>query len=235
MWIRNYFAWALLLIAVAAQADETAIRKNLTAKLPNARIEHVVKTPYAGLYEVYFDNQIAYTDKDASFMIVGYLIDVPSGQNVTHMRLRKLTAIPVASLPFDLAIKMVKGSGKRQLVVFSDPLCPHCRRLEQELSGLTDVTIYTFLYPIEQLNRGATERARQVWCAPNRAKAWEELLLRNVMPPPAPAGCNDPIARIAEIGAKHGFAATPTLVFADGAVVQQRLPAAQIERLMNER
>ncbi len=224
----------LLLAAVAVQADEAAIRKKLAARLPAARVEHVVKTAYGGLYEVYFDNQIAYTDKDGSFMIVGYLIDVPTGQNVTHMRLRALTAIPFASLPLQLAIKSVKGNGKRQLVVFSDPLCPHCRKLEQELAGLTDVTIYTFLYPLENVNRGATERARQIWCAPNPAKAWEESLLKNVVPPAAAAGCQDPIARIAEVGNKHSFNATPTLVFGDGAVVQRQLPAAQIERLMKE-
>lgn len=234
MRIRTLFAGGLLLLATAVQADEAAIRKALAAKLPNARIEHVVKTTYGGLYEVYFDNQIAYTDKDGSFMIVGYLIDVGSGQNVTHLRMRKLTAIPFGSLPLQLAIKSVKGSGKRQLAVFSDPLCPHCRKLEQELAGLTDVTIHTFLYPIEQLNRGATERSRQIWCAPDPARAWQDFVLKNVMPPPAAAKCEDPIARIAEIGARHGFNATPTLVFSDGAVVQRQLPAAQIERLMKE-
>lgn len=234
MRFRYFLAGVALLLATAVQADEAAIRKALAAKLPNARVDHVVKTAYGGLYEVYFDNQIAYTDKDGSFMIVGHLIDVSSGQNVTHMRLRKLTAIPLASLPLELAIKSVKGNGKRQLVVFSDPLCPHCRKLDQELAGLTDITVHTFLYPIEQLNRGATERSRQIWCAPDRAKAWEAFVLKNVPPPPAAAGCQDPIAKIAEIGARHGFNATPTLVFADGAVVQRQLPAAQIERLLKE-
>jgi len=223
-----------LAAAVAVQADESTIRRTLSAKLPAARIEHVVKTPYPGLYEVYFDNQIAYTDKDGSFMIVGYLVDVSSGQNMTHLRMRKLSAIPFSSLPFNLAIKSVKGNGKRQLVIFSDPLCLHCRKLEPELASLTDVTLYTFLYPVEQLNRGATSRARQIWCAANPARAWEDFMLRNVTPPEAPASCNDPIAKIAEIGARHSFIATPTLVFADGAVVQRQLAAAQIERLMNE-
>ena len=225
---------ALLASALVAQADESVIRRNLSARLPSARIDQVTKTPYAGLYEVYFDNQIAYTDKDGSFMIVGYLVDVASGQNLTHARLRKLTAIPFSTLPLGLAIRTVRGNGKRQLVVFSDPLCPYCRKLEQELASLTDVTIHTFLYPIEHLNRGATALARQIWCAAKPAKAWEDLMLKNIAPPQAPAACQDPLARIAEIGARHSFTATPTLVFADGAVVQRQLPVAQVERLMNE-
>ena len=56
--------------------------------------------------------------------------------------------VDFASLPFDHAIMTVQGNGSRKLAVFADPYCPYCRTLERRLSELSDVTIYTFLFPI---------------------------------------------------------------------------------------
>ena len=222
---------ALSCFSLSALADEAAIRRALEGKV-GAPIEQVVKTAYPGLYEVVFNKQIAYTNEDGSFLLVGNLVDVNSGRNLTQQRLRNLTAISFAALPLDLAIKSVHGRGTRTLAVFSDPLCPFCQKLELELAKLKDVTIYTFLTPFEQQHPGASAKSRAIWCAPDRAQAWQAFMVKAVQP--APRKCADPIAKLVELGDKYGFNSTPTLIFADGAVVQRTLTAAQIERLMNE-
>lgn len=222
---------ALFFFCLPARADEAAIRHALEGKV-GSPIEHVAKTAYPGFYEVYFNKQIAYTNEDGSFLLVGNLVDVKSGQNLTQQRLRSLTAIPFASLPLELAIKRVRGKGTRVLAVFSDPLCPFCAKLEHELAKLDDVTIYTFLTPFEHLHPGATEKSRAIWCATDRAKAWQAFMEKAVQP--AARKCDDPVARLVELGDKYGFNSTPTLVFADGAVVGRALGAPQIERLLHE-
>ena len=222
---------ALSIFCLSALADEAAIRRALEGKV-GSPIEHVVKTAYPGFYEVYFNKQLAYTNEDGSFLIVGHLVDIKSGQNLTQQRLRKLTAIAFSSLPLDLAIRTVHGKGTRALAVFSDPLCPFCKNLEKELAKVSDVTIYTFLMPLEQLHPGATQMAQAIWCAPDRAKAWQFFMDRAEQP--AARKCDDPVARLVELGDKYGFNSTPTLVFADGAVVGRALSVAQIERLMKE-
>ena len=231
--MRNIFLLCAALACSAAFADEASVRKLMESKFPNAKISNVAKTVYGGLYEVYFDNEIVYTDEQVSFVLVGNLIDARTPQNVTQQRLRKLTAINVKEIPLDLGIRKVKGNGKRQLIVFSDPMCPYCQRLERELEKLNNVTVYVMLYPVEAKFKGTTELSKQIWCSSDRGKAWDDWMLRKVAPT-ARAACKDPIARLEQVGGKLNINNTPTLIFADGGIIPGMVPAAQIEKYLNE-
>lgn len=215
-----------------ARASEQEVMKRVKAKFPQSFVEKVFPTPYQGLYEVLMDNKLFYTDAQVSYILVGNLIDVNSSQNLTQQRLRKLTAVDWKVLPLDLAIRKVKGDGSRRLAVFSDPMCQHCIVQEKELARITNVTIYTFLYPTERLHKGATARAQAVWCSQDRAKAWDELMLNRIDPKAKP--CRDPIRKIEEIGTRLKIDATPTLIFADGTVVSGGITAAQVEKLLSD-
>jgi thiol:disulfide interchange protein DsbC len=223
---------AALYAAAPVLADEEAVIKRVRERFPQSFVEKVFRTPYPGLYEVLMDSKLFYTDEQVSYILVGNLVDVKSSQNLTQQRLRKLTAIDWKELPLDLAIKKVKGDGSRRLAIFSDPLCQHCVTQEKEFAKITNVTIYTFLYPIERLHKGATDRSRAIWCSPDRAKAWDELLLNRVEPKAKP--CADPIKKIEAAGAKLKVSVTPTLIFGDGTVVSGGIHAQQVEKLFAE-
>lgn len=214
-----------------AYANEAEIKKTLEAKFPQAKVDKVTKTPYFGLYEVFMDKQLFYTDEKVSYIFLGNIIDAKTNQNITQQRLAKLTAIPFDTLPLDLAIKTVRGNGSRKVAVFSDPDCPFCRRLEKELANVTDVTIYTFLYPIPSLHPDAAEKAKAVWCSPDRVKAWDDLMLRGIAPS-APASCANPVDKLMALGEKHRIFGTPTLIFPDGTVVPGAVPLAQLEKML---
>jgi thiol:disulfide interchange protein DsbC len=231
-WLRSILCAACLLYTCAAGAAEQEVMKRVRERFPQSYVEQVFTTPYPGLYEVLMDNRLFYTDEQVSFVMVGNLIDVKTSANLTQQRLRKLTAVEWKDLPLDLAIKKVKGDGTRRMAVFSDPLCPHCITQERELAKITNVTIYTFLYPIERLHKGATERSRAIWCAPDRAKAWDDVLLRGLDPKGRP--CPDPVKKVEALGSKLKISATPTLIFADGTVVTGGVPAQQVEKLLIE-
>jgi thiol:disulfide interchange protein DsbC len=221
------------LLAGNAWADEASLRKAIETAYPKMNVQSVSKTPYGGLYEVFLDGQIIYTDEKFSFLIVeGRLVDPKSKRDVTSERLEELTRVDFSSLPLNEAIKVVKGNGSRKLVVFSDPDCPFCKRLEQqELANITDVTIYTFLYPLEQLHPDAADKSKAIWCAPNRAQAWENWILRGQLPQGA-ANCETPLARNAALGRKLAITSTPTLIFADGSRLLGAYPAAEIEKAL---
>jgi thiol:disulfide interchange protein DsbC len=140
-----------------------------------------------------------------------------------------LNRVEFSSLPLDLAIRKVKGTGERKLAVFSDADCPFCAKLETELKGIDNVTIYTFLYPIDQLHPDAARKSRAIWCAPDRAKAWDDFFVSGKLPDNA-GDCKHPVQATAELGRKLRVNATPTLVFADGSVIPGALPAAQLEQ-----
>jgi thiol:disulfide interchange protein DsbC len=221
----------LTLFAVSgAQADVASVKKAVQAKFPDAGQIEVTKTSYADLYEVFAGGQLFYTDDAVTFFMLGNMVDAKTMKNVTEERKQKLSAIKFDSLPLDLAIKSVRGSGKRKVAVFSDPDCPFCKRLEKELTNVTDVTIYTFLYPIASLHPDAAGKAKAIWCAGDRVKAWDNLMQHGVLP--ESKNCETPLEEVQALGQKHRVNGTPTLVFADGRVVPGAIQAAQFEKYL---
>jgi thiol:disulfide interchange protein DsbC len=218
-----------------AIADEASVKKAVEAAYPKFKVEKVTKTPYAGLYEVFMGGQIIYTDEKLTFLIAeGRLVDPKTKKDITGERLEELTRIDFSSLPLDQAIKVVKGNGSRKLVVFSDVDCPYCKRLERnEIANITDVTVYTFLYPIEQLHPDAANKSKLIWCAKDRVKAWENWILRDQLPGTA-ATCDVPIEKIGQLAKKIGVTSTPTLIFADGKRMLGAQPYKEIERMLSE-
>ena len=216
-----------------AIADEASVKKAVEAIYPKFKVESVTKTPYAGLYEVFMGGQIIYTDEKMTFLIAeGRLVDTKTKKDITGERMEELTKIDFASLPLNQAIKVVKGNGSRKLVVFSDVDCPYCKRLEQnELTNITDVTIYTFLYPIAQLHPDSANKSKSIWCASNRVKAWEDWILNNQLPKTT-GSCDVPLEKIGELARSIGVTSTPTLIFADGKRMLGAQPYKEIERAM---
>lgn len=219
------------LIAQAAHADEAAIRKRVQASFPGAEVQSVTKTP-AGLYEIALDDKVFYSDENADYFFIGNLFDTKTQKNLTEERIQKLTAVKFDTLPLESAIKIVKGNGKRKLAVFSDADCPYCKKLEQELAKVSDVTIYVLLYPIDSLHPDAASKSKSIWCAPDRVKAWNDWMMKGTLPKNK-GNCETPIAKLGELGKKLRVFGTPTLIFADGRRVPGAIPAAQIEKFLN--
>ncbi|HQR58728.1 MAG TPA: DsbC family protein [Azonexus sp.] len=220
------------LFVATVNADEADIKKAMEAKL-GAKVESVTKSGYLGLYEVYSEGNILYTDdKMTAFIAGGQLIDGKTMKNVTEERMRKLTAIKFSELPLDRAIKQVRGDGKRVLATFEDPNCGYCKRLAKDLLKLDNVTIYTFLYPI--LSEDSIRKSKQIWCSVDRAKAWNDWMVEGR----APSGKDDcdtaAITKNQEYGRRLGISGTPTMFFADGERVPGAMPLAKIEQKLGQ-
>ena len=231
--LKSLLLLSMLAVSHFAMADEASLKKAIEVAYPKFKVDSVVKTPYAGLYEVFMGGQIIYTDEKLSFIIAeGRLVDPKSKKDVTGERLEELTKIDFNSLPLDKAIKIVKGNGSRKLVVFSDVDCPYCKQLERkELSNITDVTIYTFLYPIDQLHPDAANKSRSIWCATNREKAWTDWIMKDQLPS-STGKCEVPLEKVGELARKFGITGTPALIFSDGKRVPGAVPHKEIERYL---
>lgn len=222
---------ATLMFAASAQANEPLIRKTLAAQFPGASITSVQKTPYSGLFEVYLDGQLVYIDAKAQYVFTGDVIDLKNRTNVTQARLNQLQAVKWDTLPLSNALKTVKGNGARKLVVFSDVDCPYCRKFEAELTKVDNITVYTFLYPIEGLHPKAVQTSKQIWCAPDRNKAWDQYITRGTIPK-NDGNCANPVEATIALGNKLKVSGTPTIIFANGQRVPGMVPAAQLEKLL---
>jgi thiol:disulfide interchange protein DsbC len=217
----------------AAVKELAAVKQALVVKFPGAPISNVSRSPYFGLYEAQIDDRMLYTDAKMTYVIVGSVYDTATRTNLTEQRMKQMNRIAWDSLPFDLAIKKVKGDGSRKLAIFSDADCPYCKRLETEMKGLDNVTVYTFLFPIDQLHPDSARKSAMIWCSPDRIKAWDEWFDSGKLPDNK-GDCATPIAQTALLGQKYHVNATPTLVFADGSITPGALPLEQIEAEMKQ-
>ena len=213
-----------------ARADEAAIREILKARLPNMVVESVTKSQLAGLYEVVLDGEIVYTDEKGDYFFGGNIYDIRTlpPRNVTQERANQLAAKSFMEAR-ELAIKRVRGNGSRTLFTFEDPNCPYCKALQAELAKMDNVTIYTFLMPI--LSQDSVEKSVAVWCARDRAEAWEALMLRGVMPD-GEKSCSNPLNRIAAIARRFQVQSTPAIFLGDGRQIGGMRSALDIEKAL---
>jgi thiol:disulfide interchange protein DsbC len=214
------------------EAKEAYIKKTLEPRLgEGGPIQTVTKTPYGGLYEVRTTSgDILYTDSEAKYLFVGRILNTTTFEDYTKARVDEITKVKFSDLPFDSAIKMVKGDGKRVIAVFEDPNCGYCKHLRKTLQGMDNITVYTFMYNI--LAEDSAVKSKNIWCSPDRAKAWDDWMVNGKAAPPAPANClSDPNEKIFALGRKLKINGTPSIFFTDGT----RIPGAVDEQTLEKK
>jgi thiol:disulfide interchange protein DsbC len=220
---------------LAQTPKEAQIKKLVEPRMgANVKVDTVTKTPYGGLYEVRTGGDVFYTDESARYMFVGKVVDLTTLKDLTRERMDEIAGIrSFSDLPLELAIKTVKGSGKRVMAVFEDPNCPYCKQLHAALKGIDNVTVYTFLLPI--LSDDSTVKARNIWCSADRQQAWAAWIDEGRAAPAVPANCATPSDQVIALARKLHVAGTPTIYFYDGtrtvtveaATLEARLDAAR--------
>jgi thiol:disulfide interchange protein DsbC len=206
------------------------IRATLHERIPDLQVESIHKSPVAGLYELNTGAELLYTN-DGTLIFAGRIVDSKSREDLTAARWDELNAIDFNALPLDLAIKSVRGDGSRKIAVFADPLCPYCRQLEQEMQGVTNVTVYTFLFPLETLHPGASVKAVDIWCSKDRSSAWSKWMLQKTEP--GNTRCTGaPIDKLQALGQKLHVDSTPTMFTVDGKRTRGAIKHNEIEQLL---
>jgi len=224
---------AMLAWAGQAAAQEAAIRKALTERIPGLpKIDEISRSPVPGLFEVRFGGtEILYTDAEGKYLIQGSILELRTMTDLTQARIDKITAIDFSALPLKDAMVIKQGNGARRLAVFADPNCGYCKRFERDLASIKDVTVYTFLIPI--LGPDSNAKSRDIWCAKDPARAWRAWMLENTLPAKAGDKCDDDaIERNLALARKHRVNGTPAMVFEDGTRKPGALPAAEVEKLL---
>lgn len=226
----------LLGLCVSALADEATVRRMVQERLRGGgQVESVQKAPWGDLYEVVVrgpdGSQIYYVDSEATVVIAGQAIDAKSGRNLTAERQRALDKVKWESLPFDWAITSKRGTGRRKIAILSDPNCPYCKRLEEDLAKLDDITVHIFPYAV--ISPQSVRQAKSVWCSKDRVKAWNDLMFRRIEPQAVP-DCDTPVEKLIEYGRRLGANSTPTWFLETGERHSGALPLEEVRKLLDQ-
>ncbi|MBS1187869.1 MAG: thiol:disulfide interchange protein [Burkholderiaceae bacterium] len=229
-------ASALMVLTVATACAETPqegeVKKLIEQNIgEGAKIDEVKQTPYAGLYEVRTGGSVIYTDAKAQYIFAGQIFDAKTKHNYTKERIDELNKIQFSDLPLNLAMKTVKGNGSRTIAVFSDPNCGYCKRFEQTLKEVDNITVYTFIFPI--LSQDSASKAKNIWCAADKNKAWQAWMVDGKPAANAKADCASPEAQVFELGRKLQVSGTPTIFFTDGSRVPGAIDAKMLEQKLS--
>jgi thiol:disulfide interchange protein DsbC len=221
----------------AADPGAAAMRQMLAQRYPNTKFGEIARSAVPGLWEVWMGANVAYVTDEGRHFVFGHLYDMQTQTDLTaakkeQVNLRIEAAKPKLSftdLPLGDAIKTVRGNGARQLAVFADPHCRYCQDLEREMATLDNVTIYTFLYPINSMGTGS---AQSIWCAKDRAAAWKAFMTTGKVP--QTSSCSTAaIDRNVELAGRAGIGGTPFIIFANGDRAAGLLDTASLERRLS--
>ena len=184
--------------------------------LPNTGISSVRETPVPGIFEIVAGDQIFYFSP-AGYLFFGEMF-TKDGKSLTGERRKELVADKLARI--DLTQAFTLGKGPHQVIEFTDPDCPYCRKADEFLSKRTDLTRHIFFFPLP-MHQNAAAHARYILCSMDQERAMREVFTGQWDTTPLP-GTNDQCQNLLDaqmrIGASLGVRGTPTL-WVDGTPV----------------
>ena len=217
---------------VIASPASDALLDKLKKTYPNIPFSQVSETPAPGIYEAVFGKDMLYVEGTGTYFFPT-MVNMITKTNIGEERRAELNKIDYKELPLQDAVKVVNGNGKRKLVVFADPNCGYCKKLEAELAQIPDVTIHTFVIGI--LGQDSVTKAQAINSAKDKTKIWKAIMLEGARPAAnvTPSG-TEMTQRNMDLFKRSGFQGTPAIIFASGMNAKGFINAEEIERRLGQ-
>lgn len=207
-------ALALCIASALSGSEEASIQEKLSKALKNTTVDKVVASKdIEGLYEVYSGGNIFYTDSKSDRLMLGHLFTL-DGIDLTQTKIDALQAENLKN-NIDLNDALKIGNGKHEVIVFTDPDCPYCRKSEKLIEN-GDMTKYIFFNPLD-MHEQAKPKAIHVLCSKDPAKEYAKAMeggLDNAKLLACEEG-DQRLTRMIKAGQKLGVQGTP-LFYIDG-------------------
>ena len=233
---------ALILLATSGLsiADPVAerLKNTLPSSLPGLRIDSVTPTPVPGVYQMVSGQDIAYVSADGKYMFQGILFDVEKRKNLTEDGKNAPRAEILKSLKSTMIISF-KPQGKtlETITVFTDPSCPYCRKLHDEVPKLTQmgVEVRYVTFPREGVSSETGRAIEAAFCSKSPKESINKLMKgessSEMMPCVGNSG-KDAIAYFSKVATEIGAHGTPYIVSSNGKAIPGYRPAEEIMKAL---
>jgi thiol:disulfide interchange protein DsbC len=203
-----------------SKEDAAAVLKDL---IPNPKIMEVAKSPLKDLWEVALESSgrkgIVYIDCSRKFLLSGSLVLIAEKRNLTQEKVTEINKVDVSRIPLEDAVLLGDKTAKHKVIVFSDPDCPYCVKLHQEMKKVVaerkDIAFYVKLFPLP-MHAGAYDKAKTIVCEKSLALLEDAYEKKEIPKAKCETKAVDATIKLA---GELGIAGTPALVFPDGKVV----------------
>jgi thiol:disulfide interchange protein DsbC len=226
----------LMVIMTGAPLQAATPEESFRKSFPKYPLDSITPTAVPGVYEIVVSGKIGYYAPGPEYIFTGAII-TPDGKNLTQERSIEIQGRKFKDLPLEKALKI--GSGPHTVIEITDPDCPYCRKASDFFATRKDVTRYIFFYPIPSLHPNAEAKVRQIFCAKDRAQAYEEAMTGKLDEMKFTPCKNDEVDNLVkvhkEIGDLVGVGGTGTPLFlVDGQIVNgANIPL--IEKILGEK
>jgi thiol:disulfide interchange protein DsbC len=213
---------AIVSITACAEKKVLSPEESLRIDFPKTEAKSVVPGPIEGLYEVRSGPNIMYYSPKSSSLFVGEIF-TKTGENLTAKSRELLIKEFIKELPLDKAIKI--GNGKNTVIMWTDPDCPYCRKIEEYFKDKKDITRYVYLLPLEQLHPKATAKSENILCQTdeNKDKVFFETMSgafdKSDLAPCVDVKVKNALSENKAIAQKMGIRGTPFLVL-NGTIIR---------------
>ncbi|MEW6765743.1 MAG: DsbC family protein [Pseudomonadota bacterium] len=218
-----------------ADAGADALTKKLKESMPGMPLQSVTPTPVAGIYEVVAGPDVVYMTADGRYMFQGVLLDFEQRKNLTEDRRAALRIDLLKQVKDeDTVIFAPQGAVKHTITVFTDPSCPYCRKLHNEVPELNrqGVKVRYVMYPRAGLDSPIGKSSIGIMCAKDRKAELDKSLSGQSVSLPA---CDKhPLAGQLALGEQMGLEGTPFIVTESGHVMPGYRPASDLIRVLDK-
>lgn len=216
-----------LISTTYATCDVDAINRIVSRSLPRIKFESARAAPIPGLCEAMIDAEVFYVSDTGNYLLIGNLVEVKGGTNLTEQRRADVVKVIVNHLDEKQMINIGPTRPKRTITVFTDVDCPYCARLHEDVPQLTNkgVKVRYLLYPRNGLRSPTYKKSVSVWCAKDKIKA---IGIAKAGGKLKEKTCSNPVADHYKLGQRLNITGTPTLVLDDGTRIGGYVPAPRL-------
>jgi thiol:disulfide interchange protein DsbC len=191
-------------------------------------------TPVPGIYLIAMKMQgrivPLYLDQSGSYLFSGNLISLENRENLTETQFQRLNPVDLDSIPLDDAFTLGNPDAAQQMVVFTDPNCPHCSKLhgvlKQAVKENPELAFHIKLIPL--LN-GSYEKTQTIVCN-NSLEQLEMAFAGEHLP--ATDCASERVEENLALANQLGIRATPTLILPNGQRASGYRPLSELLELI---